>query len=182
MSSCEIEGSTPSRPTMTIRTFVIADTHFGHAGVCKFASSTTGKKLRPWNDVEEMDEALVQLWNETVRPMDNVIHLGDVALAKRHVATIGRCHGNKVLVKGNHDKFSLDTYTPFFSNIHGALEKGDFILTHIPVIASESKRFRGNIHGHMHDRLIDGEWHRCVSVEMTDFKPIDIDEVIASFI
>jgi calcineurin-like phosphoesterase family protein len=163
---------------MSIQTFIIADTHFGHQGVCSFLAPN-GEKLRPWDSAEEMDEALVTLWNETVRPMDNVIHLGDVAMSKRHVATIGRCHGRKVLVKGNHDKFSLDTFVPLFDNIHGALERGDFILTHVPVHESEKHRFKGNIHGHLHAVTLDDPWFQCVSAEQIGFKPILLDEVMS---
>jgi len=33
-------------------TFIISDTHFGHAGVCRFLCED-GSKLRPWDDPEK---------------------------------------------------------------------------------------------------------------------------------
>ncbi len=58
--------------------FLVSDTHFGHAGVCKFTESDGVTKIRPWTDPQEMDEEMVKRWNETVRPNDKVYHLGDV--------------------------------------------------------------------------------------------------------
>ncbi len=48
---------------------LVSDTHFGHAGMCRF-TRPDGAKVRPWNNPEEMDEALVAAWNAVVRPND----------------------------------------------------------------------------------------------------------------
>ena len=40
-------------------TFLVSDTHFGHAGVCKFTHPDDDTvKLRPWTDPDEMDEEM----------------------------------------------------------------------------------------------------------------------------
>jgi hypothetical protein len=169
---------------MSIRTFVTADTHWGHASICEF-NSKHGAALRPWATPEEMDEAMVTLWNETVRPVDNVIHLGDVAKQKRHVETMSRCNGRKILVKGNHDTFDLATYTPHFVDIAGVhvvkSEGMKFLLTHIPVHERGKDRYDGNIHGHLHSQTMGDPWFQCVSVEQTGFRPILLDEVISRY-
>ena len=59
--------------------FLIADTHFGHTGVCNFLRND-GTKLRPWTDPVQMDKDMVEYWNDTVRPNDKVYHLGDVVI------------------------------------------------------------------------------------------------------
>ena len=51
--------------------FLVSDTHFGHAGVCRFTKAD-GTKLRPWTDADEMDEAMIKAWNERVKPTDKV--------------------------------------------------------------------------------------------------------------
>lgn len=53
-------------------TYFVADTHFGHANIIRY-------DRRPWETIEEMDEALIANWRRTVRDEDTVYHLGDVA-------------------------------------------------------------------------------------------------------
>lgn len=157
-------------------TFLIADTHFGHNGVCRFLRKD-GSKLRPWDDPEAMDKAMIEYWNDTVRPNDKVYHLGDVVINRRALPTLQYLHGDKILVKGNHDLFRLEEYSPFFRNIMGSVVLEDMILTHIPVHPDQKERFKANIHGHLHDSSIADPWYLCVSVEHTGYKPISFQEV-----
>ena len=42
-------------------TFLVSDTHFGHAGVCRFTHPDDATvKLRPWDDPAEMDEEMIR--------------------------------------------------------------------------------------------------------------------------
>ena len=159
--------------------FVVADTHFGHAGVCKFLRDD-GTKLRPWDDPIQMDVDMVELWNETVGPKDTVYHLGDVVINRKALPTLGLLNGRKILIKGNHDIFRLEEYTKYFEDIRAYHVVDDLIFSHIPVHSGSKGRFRGNIHGHLHQRRVllpDGTvdpWYLCVSVEHTDFKPVEL--------
>jgi calcineurin-like phosphoesterase family protein len=168
--------------------FLVSDTHFGHMGVCKFTEADGVTKIRPWTDPEEMDEAMVKMWNETVRPTDKVYHLGDVVINRKALKIMHRLNGDKVLIKGNHDIFRLDEYTPFFRDIRGSHVMNGMILTHIPVHESNLYRFGTNIHGHTHtNRVIKIDQYgveridpryQCVCVEQTDFRPILFEDVI----
>jgi calcineurin-like phosphoesterase family protein len=175
--------------------FLVSDTHFGHAGVCRFLRDD-GTKLRPWDDPEEMDEEMIRRWNETVRPNDKVYHLGDVVINRKALKTLARLNGDKVLIKGNHDIFRLDEYTEYFRDVRGYHVMNGMILSHIPVSESSLGRFGTNIHGHLHyNRVkkmsgydvktmtalysdeIDPRYH-CVCVEHTDYRPILFEHVI----
>ena len=134
--------------------FLVSDTHFGHAGVCKFLREDGVTKLRPWDNPDEMDEAMVKAWNERVRPNDKVYHLGDVVINRRALNTLHRLNGDKVLIKGNHDIFRLEDYTPFFRDIRGYHVLNGMILSHIPVHEESLGRFGVNIHGHLHARRV----------------------------
>ena len=167
--------------------FIVSDTHFGHAGVCKFLRED-GTKLRPWDSPEEMDEAMVKAWNETVRPNDKVYHLGDVVINRKALHILGRLNGDKVLIKGNHDIFRLEDYTKYFRDIRAYHVMNNYILSHIPVHAASKGRFAGNIHGHLHSNKVmtmDGNfvdpWYQCVCVEQTDFRPITFENVMKRF-
>jgi calcineurin-like phosphoesterase family protein len=168
------------------KTWVIADPHFGHWGVCKFLRED-GSKLRPWDNPDDMDRDLINNWNDIVSEKDRVYVLGDVCINRRSLVTLGRLYGRKVLVKGNHDIFQLKDYLPYFDDIRACVVKKNkdgnkVILTHIPIHPDSLGRFGINIHGHLHsNRVLDDEGnidprYICVSVEHTDFKPLDLME------
>ena len=176
-------------------TWLISDTHFGHENCCTKFKCADGSPLRPFASAEEMDEELVKRWNDRVRPNDKVYHLGDVVIAKRHLATLERLNGDKVLIKGNHDIFKLEDYTRHFRDIRGYHVLNGMILSHIPVHPSNLYRFGTNIHGHLHDNrvmktvygmsenfestvaeVIDPQYF-SVCVEQTGFAPISLEEV-----
>ncbi len=157
--------------------FLVSDTHFGHAGVCRFTDSTTGEKIRPWTDPNEMDEEMVKRWNETVRPNDKVYHLGDVVINRKALSIMERLNGDKVLIKGNHDIFKLEDYVKYFRDIRAYHVMDNMILSHIPVHPDSKGRFRANIHGHTHTNKVPDPWYQCVCVEQTDFRPISFEEI-----
>lgn len=168
--------------------FLTSDTHFGHAGVCRFMREDGVTKLRPWDNPDEMDEEMVKRWNETVRPTDKVYHLGDVVINRKALSILHRLNGDKVLIKGNHDIFKLEDYTRHFRDIRGSHVMNGILLTHIPVHPQQLYRFGCNIHGHLHSNrvmrtdqygvtTIDPQYF-SVCVEQTDFRPILFEDVL----
>ena len=176
------------------KTWVTADPHWGHAGVCRFTLDDGVTKLRPWDNPDDMDVDMIKAWNAVVKPEDRVYVLGDLAINRKSVPTIGRCHGRKVLVKGNHDIFDLKDYLPFFDDIRAYVVKktpqgGKLIMSHIPIHEESLGRWGLNIHGHLHahtvkkrtkyNTLVDDKRYVCVSVEQTNFTPILLEEAVA---
>ena len=157
--------------------FLVSDTHFGHAGVCRFTHEDTGIKIRPWTDPNEMDEDMVRMWNETVRPTDKVYHLGDVVINRKSLKILDRLNGDKVLIRGNHDIFKLEDYTKYFRDVRGYHVMDNMILSHIPVHPDSKGRFKANIHGHLHSRNLPDPFYINVSVEQIGFKPILFEEI-----
>jgi calcineurin-like phosphoesterase family protein len=177
-------------------TFLVSDTHFGHAGVCRFTHPDDPEvKLRPWSDPDEMDEEMVRRWNERVRPTDKVYHLGDVVINRRALRTLHRLNGDKVLIRGNHDIFRDEEYRTYFRELRAYHVLNGMILSHIPVHEASLGRFGVNIHGHLHAsrvkraRGVDAKTgavlygtdndlrYHCVCVEQTDFAPILLEDV-----
>ena len=175
--------------------FLVSDTHFGHTGVCRFTRNDGVTKLRPWDDADEMDEAMIRAWNERVKPTDKVYHLGDVVINRKALKTLTRLNGDKVLIRGNHDIFRDDEYREYFRELRAYHVMNGCILSHIPVHVESLGRFGVNIHGHLHaNRVkkirgvdvrtgellysdeIDPRYH-CVCVEQTDFAPILLEDV-----
>jgi calcineurin-like phosphoesterase family protein len=134
-------------------TFLCSDLHLSHRNIVNFLR-TDGSKVRPWNTTEEMDEALISNWNSVVGDKDKVIVLGDVVINRKALPLCARLNGIKYLVKGNHDVFRLEEYTPYFKDIYGAKEYDKAILTHIPVHPQQLERYKFNVHGHLHTERV----------------------------
>lgn len=176
-------------------TFFISDTHFGHEKTCTVFKRADGSPLRPFSCAEEMDEFMIKAWNERVKPNDKVYHLGDVVINRKFLHVLGRLNGDKVLIRGNHDIFKLEDYTPYFRDIRAFDVKNGMIFSHVPIHPESLGRFGTNIHGHLHANRVmkikgvdvkTGELKYSdeidpryfnVSVEQIDFAPISLEEV-----
>lgn len=171
------------------KTFVTADLHLGHQGVCEFLKAD-GTKLRPWNTAEEMNRALIENYNSVVGDNDAVYILGDFTVNKKNIWLAQELKGRKILVKGNHDTGTLAEYAEYFDDVRGCSEYHGCVLTHIPVHPSQLNRWRLNVHGHLHAANVmcertPAKWgpakderYICVSVEQTGFRPVLLDEVV----
>lgn len=168
-------------------TFLTSDTHFGHEKTVTTFKRKDGSPLRSFANVEEMDETMIQRWNERIGPKDKVYHLGDVVINRRFLKTLERLNGDKVLIKGNHDIFDLSEYIKYFRDIRGYHVLNGLILSHIPMHVESLGRFGTNVHGHLHaNRVmrvnqyhkeeIDPRYHN-ICVELTDYAPISLDEL-----
>lgn len=164
------------------KTWVIADTHFGHANILNFKRADGITPLRDFKSVEDMDQCMISRWNERVSAGDRVYHLGDVAINRKFLWMLGQLTGRLVLVKGNHDIFKAKDYLEYFDDIRAyvvqktKVEGQKLILSHIPIHPESLGRFGVNVHGHLHANKVDDGRYVCVSVEHTDYAPIELHE------
>ena len=136
-----------------MRTFFIADLHFGHTSCLRFDS-------RPWATVDEMDEGLIKLWNYKVRKEDHVYVLGDFAYKNGKPASeyTRRLNGAIHLIRGNHDK-RTDEYEQCFDEVadykemavEARGERHQLVLSHyfIPFY-NGARQGAFMLHGHTH--------------------------------
>ncbi len=162
------------------RAFFIADTHFGHDLILSYGRG------RFFRSLEEHDLELRLRWNDVVRPKDIVYHGGDVALCTQEYAhrILPLLKGTKVLIAGNHDPMWVHQY---FTKVFGARERKRTIMTHIPVHPMQKERFKLNIHGHLHEKLVmkrqphmlvEDRWYFNGSADQIDFTPKLISEIM----
>ena len=81
----------------------ISDLHFGHKNILRYDN-------RPWLDPDEMEPAMIQLWNQNVSPLDTVYILGDVVWSDKYdewMGILARLNGHIFIIKGNHDKTKI---------------------------------------------------------------------------
>lgn len=131
----------------------ISDLHLGHKNSISFMRGN-GEPLRPFANVDEMDDAIIDNINSKVKQNDRLYLLGDVTMPKTAIHKLARINGKKILIPGNHDhNFSL--YNGIIDKILVyAQYKDNTILSHVPVHESQLTRWTRNIHGHTHEQHI----------------------------
>ncbi len=166
-------------------TWVISDTHFNHSGILTF-TDYTGKPVRPFDSVEQMNECMLDNWNDTVKPGDTVIHCGDVLFGTDKVEWLEKnfkwLPGKKKLTLGNHD--NIKHLAEFFNDIQYWYNKDGMVFTHMPLhpqTLGERLRWDNedmiNVHGHIHTNPSPEGPYKCVCVEQINYIPINIEEL-----
>lgn len=152
--------------------YFTSDLHFGHANIIAYCN-------RPWNTSEEMDEALIKNWNDTVGPEDDVYVLGDFCLRKEVVPAISpRLQGNKILVRGNHDpkpQLFRDAGWVVFEGRSKTMELGgkSVLITHIPYSTDQYQ-----LCGHVHEKWKTRDKTLNIGVDQWEYKPVSLDQVL----
>ncbi len=155
-----------------------ADTHFGHAGALSLYR-------RPFASVAEMNTAMLERWNAAVGPEDDVWHLGDFALRINASAAAGllrALHGRKHLVTGNNDTpdiVALPEWSSVQSYAEIVVDGRRLVLCHY-AFRTWNGVAKGalNLHGHSHGRLKPLPRQKDVGVDVWDFSPITVDQLL----
>lgn len=169
-----------------MKIWLAADHHFGHTKI------VTDYGRNQFQTIEEHDEYIIKQHNSVVRPNDTVYFLGDVFLGNREYAKmcLSRMSGNKILIIGNHDRWSINAYKElgFETVIRGVCyipeTNGKVIVSHIPVREAYCNPYIINIHGHLHHTVLDeGRYHNyyCVSMEQINYTPVNLDSFIGVY-
>lgn len=180
----------------------ISDLHFGHQNALAYDN-------REFESIEEHDEALVRIWNETVDIDDTVWILGDISWynSTKTIEIFNRLNGVKNLCIGNHDKKLLRNVAVrrLFNEIVDYKELNfddnlQVILSHYP-IPCFNRHFYGSVHlyGHVHSSF---EWNMMEQVKYQmealydkpckmynvgcmmpyiKYKPLTVEDIIKSY-
>jgi len=82
--------------------WIVSDTHIGHKSILKFEPKRLEQMKKEGFSEDQHDEWIIKKWNETVKPDDVVLHLGDFAFTA--VAdNLEKLNGLIILALGNHD-------------------------------------------------------------------------------
>ena len=130
--------------------FYIADWHYAHANCIGFDN-------RPFVNVHEMNNELVNRWNSAVGAGDLVYVLGDMFWCKTSdaIPVLDSLNGQKFLVKGNHDRSNDSQFAKRFVKIDEYTEVEDngrnVVLCHYPIPCFKN-HFYGwyHLYGHVH--------------------------------
>ncbi len=147
-----------------------------------------------------MDEFLIDNHNALVKPQDHYYNLGDCTMARggkvqqdAFIRTMKRFHGHARLFLGNHDHFPAKVYLEAgFEKLYATWrDEAGILYSHMPVHPTSIGSATANVHGHIHSNPSpkpavyvgkDGKvWIKPyinVSVEVTNYRPINFDELM----
>lgn len=159
------------------RVWVTSDTHFFHKNIIKYTN-------RPFHSVEEMNMTMIENWNKTVKVDDIIFHLGDFALGDENTIRdlLTSLNGRKILIQGNHDIKKPVFYRNLgFSEVYKypIFYQSQIILSHKPQLQIIGTTLL-NFHGHIHEKENVSSQHFNLSVEQTNYTPIQLDRLITT--
>jgi calcineurin-like phosphoesterase family protein len=171
--------------------FFTSDHHFFHKRIIN-------QYGRHFNNVEQMNNCLIENWNNCVRADDEVYILGDFLADADGTAAnkiLNKLKGIKYLIRGNHDKYLED---PSFDANNYKWVKDYFeinnmgkkiILFHYPIF-EWNNFFRNSIHlfGHIHNtQVYEKQTERFtaldkrainVGVDLHNYTPVSINTIL----
>ena len=147
--------------------FLTSDFHLSHKNIIKYCPLTRGQFIYDNGDpnIISMNNAIVEMWNETVSNEDDVLFLGDWSLNHNtRNKFMKMLNGNISWIKGNHDKkldFEILSNNPFYlGKYYTKYEDGYYYLfVHSPYDSKDlvEKFYKYNekvrvICGHVHEK------------------------------
>ena len=179
------------------KVYITSDLHLSHGNILKYSPWARGH----FQDVSEMNEAIVSNINSMVTDEDILIIVGDISFGN-HDSTaefLKRINGQKKLVWGNHDaKFRESVQFHTQKKLMGVVWTGDYlefdhkfqdkkykiVVSHYPFLTwNRSHHGSINCHGHCHShhdsRYLQGPNVRQIDIGMDGnfMKPHDMDDI-----
>ncbi len=163
-------------------TFFTADTHFGHANIINHCN-------RPFDDVWDMDDQLIENWNDKVSSKDTVYHLGDFFGNRKTIQRVRPLlNGRIILIPGNHDYKLLNTISAAGIEIKHPMfyrENNSRIwLSHYAhYVWPEMHRGSKHLYGHSHGSMERHTKGLCfdIGVDCCDYEPLSFQECLDRF-
>jgi len=163
--------------------FFSSDLHYGHKNIIEYCG-------RPWNNIDDMDEGLIERHNSVVGPLDVTFILGDISFrsVEKTKTILKRMNGRHIHIKGNHDPaegFGDATYE-FHRDFIGKVNGQMFHMYHFPLTSwyhmgsPHDKTI--HLHGHIHSAPgtdIPIECKFDVGVDANNWTPVSFDHIMA---
>lgn len=169
--------------------FFTADTHFDHTNIIKYCD-------RPFDNVDEMNEIIIQRWNEVVRQEDAIYHLGDFCMGSFD-RYIDRLNGTIFIIRGDHDyNLPFGGFKTYKDKPKGIIEDSHIetispkrlldeygnqrtiTLCHWPMRSWHKSHYASwHLYGHHHGKLEPYGLSFDVGVDTHDFYPYSLDEI-----
>lgn len=166
------------------KVLVTSDLHFFHGNVIQYEN-------RPFRDIQDMNECLIENWNRSVSRCDHVFVLGDVSFGNKEdtKSVINQLKGRKILIMGNHDRGrSVNSFWHYvgFDEVskYPIIYDKNIIMQHEP---PSSEYFEDKdtpfkvLYGHVHLSEMFKTVTRntvCVCTERWNFAPVELTKCL----
>ena len=151
--------------------FAISDLHFGHNNVIEYDG-------RPFGSIDQMNEALIENWNNTVGPTDTVFVLGDFSL-RGETWPLDQLAGHLHLIWGNHDTNKVRNHPRWLTSDYYKSQKHGGVRFHMTHAPHESWFGSGHgsihLHGHCHGKMRKRPNRWDMWVGNWDYRPQSMD-------
>jgi calcineurin-like phosphoesterase family protein len=165
--------------------WVVSDTHYSHSNMVAGISNWEDPQnnCRPFNSIDEMNDAIVANINSKVKKGMTLIHLGDVAFGGYGKANefLDRLECNDIIItSGNHDKFIKHSKVSYFGDyVETRVNKALVCMMHYPMYVW-NEQHRGSVHlfGHVHAKVPGLGRSRDVGLDATNLQPLHLVTVV----
>jgi len=159
--------------------FFTADFHLGHTNIMQYC-------MRPFTNVDEMNEHIIRSMNACTSAEDDLVSLGDFSIRNVKCHPDGTrltprewesCFKAKLIhILGNHDypnklKQGFHYVTLTFSSFRVRLQHRP--MNETDQIPDEDFIVCGHVHDAWRTKWIRGKFHINVGVDQWDYKPVD---------
>lgn len=159
--------------------FFTSDHHFWHNNIIQYCN-------RPFSSVTEMNEILIERWNNVIKKGDVVYYLGDFSFSKPDMVKpiIEKLNGTKIFLPGNHDsawfgKLEQSRNLLFVESIHQISHMSQKVVLCHYAMRSWDRSHHGAWHlfGHHHGSMPPYGKSFDVGVDTHVFYPYSWDEI-----
>ncbi len=169
-----------------MKIYMISDTHFNHKNIIKYCN-------RPFKDINEMNNTIIDNWNEIVKKEDVVYHLGNFFFESEFnlKAIVTRLNGTIYLIRDNYDSLTVKSYEDcgikVLMDVPIILDEYKIVLSHKPLPDTMIKGGYINIYGHIHQKklediyettLFSKDKHINVLCDELKFKPMLLEDLL----
>jgi calcineurin-like phosphoesterase family protein len=153
--------------------YFISDTHFNHTNILEYSN-------RPFSSIEEMDNKIINNWNNTISQNDTVYHLGDFCIGDPN-RYLQKLNGNIIRLKGSHDKNIQQPYILVIAPKNLLDEYGNqrtIVLCHYSMRSWPLSHYASwCLFGHHHNKLEPYGLSFDVGVDCWNYYPISLETV-----
>lgn len=139
---------------------------------------------RPFGNVKEQEQCLLDNHNSLVDPKDTVYILGDISMTKEGaISILEKMNGQKYFILGNHDKELVNVIKQYCQVVRDLydikINNQKITLCHYMMLTWNCSHYGAwQLFGHSHGTIQPIGLQHDVGVDNNDFKPVSFEQIV----